>query len=152
MHTHPPTQTNHPLSEVDAAVTNKWQISFFASPTLACFGSRLTCPATSEDQESNHREQNFLKWNDCQLKFVLSSQKRARKIVQSFHFVLWQWTANMVKNIKGNYGKKKKKRHRIQMNYERDSVCLWSGRFVVTPVCVIMTISKCWNLIGMAKQ
>lgn len=52
-HTRARTLTNHPLSEVDAAVENKRQISYFTSRTLACFCSLLTCLATSEDQELN---------------------------------------------------------------------------------------------------
>lgn len=52
-HVHTPTLTNHPLSEVNAAVENKRQISYFTSLTLACFCSLLTCLATSEDQELN---------------------------------------------------------------------------------------------------
>ncbi len=53
MHVHPPTLTNHLLSEVDAAMRNERQISYFISLSLACFSSLLTCLAMLEEQELN---------------------------------------------------------------------------------------------------
>lgn len=50
-HMHIP--SNHPLSEVDAAMRNKRHISYIISLSLACFSSLLTCLAMSEDQELN---------------------------------------------------------------------------------------------------